>query len=338
MLNQNHYPKILSTALLTLGASLPFNAFSVECGDTITEPTTLTEDLICSISGSNTSALTIQRPGGSLYMAGFSLTCLGSDPSNGIDLAASSGELSTGTINGCNDGVLLSEDGFHTVYGMNILLPLEDAIVVDSNSNTVIGNFTSGDGNDSDNGIDIDGNYNFISQNVIELSGDEGMEVDGIANTIIQNTITGSDDDGVELNGDFSIFISNTIQDSISMGLVIEGSSCTVSNNTVTDNGSSGITLQNSASNNSIAQNTSSDNDDFGIFVSSNNATGNSIVFNTATGNGVFDLIDLFESDDCSVNNNLWSGNTFRHPIQAALNNYLIKQLGVVTSITHPVI
>ncbi|WP_444942103.1 right-handed parallel beta-helix repeat-containing protein [Microbulbifer sp. ZKSA004] len=311
MLYPNHYLKILSAALLSLGSSLSPSINAVECGDIITEPATLTEDLTCSINDPNSAALTIQGPSGSLYMAGFSLTCSGLDQSNGIVLTGSSGELSTGTINGCNDAVVLSESGFHTVYGINILLPLDDGIVVSSNGNTVIGNFTLGDGSDSDDGIDINGNYNFISQNIIELSGDEGMEVDGIANTIIDNTITGSDSDGVELDGDFSIFISNTILGNDNTGIEIEGSSCTVSNNTVTGNGSSGITLQSSASNNNITQNNSNDNGAYGIFVTSMNATGNSIVFNTATGNGLFDLIDLFEDSDCSVNSNLWSGNTF---------------------------
>ncbi|WHI47719.1 right-handed parallel beta-helix repeat-containing protein [Microbulbifer sp. VAAF005] len=311
MLHPNHYLKILSAALLSLGASVSPSINAVECGDIITEPATLTEDLTCSISDPNSAALTIQGPSGSLYMAGFSLTCSGLDQSNGIVLTGSSGELSTGTINGCNDAVVLSEGGLHTVYGINILLPLDDAIVVSSNSNTVIGNFTLGDGSDSDDGIDINGHYNFISQNVIELSGDEGMEVDGIANTIIDNTITGSDSDGVELDGDFSIFISNTILSNDNSGIVIGGSSCTISNNTVIGSGSSGITLQSLASNNSITQNTSSNNGAYGIYVAGVDTTGNSIVFNTVTGNGIFDLFDLFETEDCSNNNNLWSGNTF---------------------------
>ncbi|WP_445364679.1 right-handed parallel beta-helix repeat-containing protein [Microbulbifer sp. ANSA003] len=311
MLYPNHYLQILSAALLSLGASLSPSINAVECGDIITEPATLTEDLTCSISDPNSAALTIQGPSGSLYMAGFSLTCSGLDQSNGIVLTGSSGELSTGTINGCNDAVVLSEGGLHTVYGINILLPLDDAIVVSSNSNTVIGNFTLGDGSDSDDGIDINGNYNFISQNVIELSGDEGMEVDGIANTIIDNTITGSDSDGIELDGNFSIFISNTILSNDNSGLVIGGSSCTISNNTVIGSGSSGITLQSLASNNSITQNTSSNNGAYGIYVAGVDTTGNSIVFNTVTGNGIFDLFDLFETEDCSNNNNLWSGNTF---------------------------
>lgn len=311
MLYSYHHPKTLPVILLSLAGFLSLGANAVECGDTITEPTTLTEDLTCSISDPNAAALTIQGPSGSLYMAGFSLTCSGLDQSNGIALTGSSGELSTGTINGCNDAVVLSEGGLHTVYGINILLPLDDAIVVSSNSNTVIGNFTLGDGSDSDDGIDINGNYNFISQNVIELSGDEGMEVDGIANTIIDNTITGSDSDGIELDGNFSIFISNTILSNDNSGIVIGGSSCTVSNNTVIGNGSSGIILQSLASNNSITQNTSSSNGAYGIYVAGVDVTGNSIVFNTVTGNGIFDLFDLFEAEDCSISNNLWSGNTF---------------------------
>ncbi|WP_413665250.1 right-handed parallel beta-helix repeat-containing protein [Microbulbifer sp. CNSA002] len=311
MLYPNHYLQILSAALLSLGASLSPSINAVECGDIITEPATLTEDLTCSISDPNSAALTIQGPSGSLYMAGFSLTCSGLDQSNGIVLTGSSGELSTGTINGCNDAVVLSEGGLHTVYGINILLPLDDAIVVSSDSNIVTGNYTLGDGNDSDDGIDINGNLNFISQNIIELSGDEGMEVDGTSNTIIGNTITGSDGDGVELDGDFSIFVSNIVQDNDNTGIEIEGSSCTVSNNTIVENGSSGISLEFSASNNGISQNTSSDNGAYGILVIGVNAIGNNIVFNTATGNGLFDLEDLFESEDCSVNNNLWSGNTF---------------------------
>ncbi|WP_444932795.1 right-handed parallel beta-helix repeat-containing protein [Microbulbifer sp. JTAC008] len=303
------YPKTLSMTLFTLGVSLSLTVNAVDCGDVITEPATLTEDLVCEFT--DAPALTIQGPTGSLYMNGHSLTCLGSDAGNGIVLIGTSAELSTGTVNGCNDAVLLLEAGGHTVYGINALLPLDDAIVVSSDSNIVTGNYALGDGNDSDDGIDINGNLNFISQNIIELSGDEGMEVDGTSNTIIGNTITGSDSDGVELDGDFSVFVSNIVQDNDNTGIEIEGSSCTVSNNTTTENGSSGISLEFSASNNGISQNTSSDNGAYGILVTGVNAIGNNIVFNTATGNGLFDLEDLFESEECSVNNNLWSGNTF---------------------------
>ncbi|WP_444935569.1 right-handed parallel beta-helix repeat-containing protein [Microbulbifer sp. JMSA004] len=309
MLHPINYPKTLYATLILLGISLSSNISAIECGDIITEPATLTEDLTCSIDDPNSAALTIQGPGGSLYMAGFALTCSGLDQSNGIALTGSSGELSTGTINGCNDAIVLSDGGFHTVYGINIFFPLDDAIVVSSNSNAVIGNYTVGDGSDSDDGIDINGNYNYISQNSIESSGDEGMEIFGVSNTIIENTITGSDSDGVELYGNYNIFVSNTILNNDSTGIVIGGSSCTVSNNTVTGNGSSGILLQSLASNNGLSQNTSSNNGAYGIYVAGIDVIGNSIVFNTTTGNGIFDLFDLFEAEDCSINNNLWSGN-----------------------------
>ncbi|WP_444894269.1 right-handed parallel beta-helix repeat-containing protein [Microbulbifer sp. TRSA001] len=309
MLHPINYPKTLYATLILLGISLSSNISAIECGDIITEPATLTEDLTCSIDDPNSAALTIQGPGGSLYMAGFTLTCSGLDQSNGIALTGSSGELSTGTINGCNDAIVLSDGGFHTVYGINIFFPLDDAIVVSSNSNAVIGNYTVGDGSDSDDGIDINGNYNYISQNSIESSGDEGMEIFGVSNTIIENTITGSDSDGVELYGNYNIFVSNTILNNDSTGIVIGGSSCTVSNNTVTGNGSSGILLQSLASNNGLSQNTSSNNGAYGIYVAGIDVIGNSIVFNTTTGNGIFDLFDLFEAEDCSINNNLWSGN-----------------------------
>lgn len=97
-------------ALLGLAAALPCAA--VECGDTITDAQTLTEDLECTTN----PGLRIVG-GGSLDMNGFKLTCNGS--SNGIWLLDDGAELSNGVVSGCSN---VAVDGDANKYKVHHVL------------------------------------------------------------------------------------------------------------------------------------------------------------------------------------------------------------------------
>jgi hypothetical protein len=84
-------------------------SFAVSCGDIIMDAQTLTADLNCATE----PALTIEE-GGSLDMAGFKVTCMGTG--SGIELNGEGAKLSNGVITGCSSAGVRAAAGKHKIH------------------------------------------------------------------------------------------------------------------------------------------------------------------------------------------------------------------------------
>ncbi|WP_157953916.1 right-handed parallel beta-helix repeat-containing protein [Microbulbifer sp. A4B17] len=215
----------------------------VECRDIITTAEVLTENLICS----DTPALTIEGPTGSLNMNGFTLECRA--PDRGIDLLGTGAVLSNGIIEDCSIGVFVNGDGFHSVQSMTIQDSFDIGILLLSENNTVSGSTVTGSINRA---IDILGANNSV-----------------IGNFIFDNQ--GGAPRGIAIGGDNAFVSQNFCDDNEGAGIVIESSSGgLVIQNVVTNNSQTGISMEGGGqSDYLVAGNIATDNPD-GDLVDSN--------------------------------------------------------------------
>ncbi|WP_444957550.1 right-handed parallel beta-helix repeat-containing protein [Microbulbifer sp. ZKSA002] len=268
---------------------------AVDCGDVITTAETLSETLNCELSLANPYAVTVTGPGGSLTMAeGGEIIC---DNPNlegiaGILVNGLSGAVYGGTITDCPDGLNLEGDGFHTIDGIMILNSPREGIVIDSDSNNIVGNQIIDTGNDD--GIDVRGDRNQIINNYIESAGDQGITVNGVFTLIQLNTIVGSTDgdNGIDINESNTTVIQNFVTGSASNGieLNVDVSSTSIIQNIVMENGTNGSP------------------DTAGINIAGFNNENNVVVGNTSLDNSAFDLRD--PTDPTCSGSNTWIGNT----------------------------
>ncbi|WP_444907791.1 right-handed parallel beta-helix repeat-containing protein [Microbulbifer sp. SSSA008] len=305
----------LLAAVFTLSTA----ALAIECGDTISEPTTLSQDLNCELSIANPVALTIVGPSGSLNMAGFELSCVSLDPTQtdfyAIDLQGTAAYLSNGQLTNCTNGVITSSSGFHSISNMEINSAVRNAILLFGNGNTITNVDITGPATSTiSDGIEVFGDYNTISRSTVLGGGDEGIEILGDYNNISFTTVSGFSEDGFEIDGNFTFVSNSIIENNGEAGILINGNFNNIASNNVADNGQVGINLSGGSSN-SIASNTVSNNglsvlpSNGGIIVTDSNSLNNRITGNTLNGNQQFDLADPFDPD-CNERN-LWSGNQF---------------------------
>ncbi|MCO1337000.1 right-handed parallel beta-helix repeat-containing protein [Microbulbifer sp. OS29] len=297
----------ITIALTASGFALTNQVLAVECGDVITAPATLNQNLICELTEDSPYGLTIIGPTGNLTMIdGGGVTCDNSsgDGIGGILLEGFSGLVTGGEIIKCLNGIIVAGDGFHSVLDAQISDTGRDAILINSHNNTITGNHIIG--TEFDDGIDVKGSNNFISQNKIEASNDEGILIDAGAdfNFILLNWIKGSidGDDGIDIKGNYT----------------------TVSQNHVTQSYDNGISLSENVENSLVVQNTVSGNgiggllDSAGINITGFNNINNSIIGNSALNNSAFDLKD--SSDPTCTGVNTWEGNLFTTSDPACLD------------------
>ncbi|WP_445364678.1 right-handed parallel beta-helix repeat-containing protein [Microbulbifer sp. ANSA003] len=300
-------PLSAAIAVLSMGIASGSQAQAVSCGDVITSPTTLDSDLVCTIADEFSVAIAIEGPSGSLSMGDYSLTCSTNEFGTGIILLESGARLSGGSVIGCGDAVTVGGDGNHFVTGVTITDFGDDAVYVESDFNVVSNMTITGDGWDSDEGIDIQGNNNLVNNNLVENAGDEGIEVAGDYNTVTFNEVYFSGNDGIEIDGIFANITNNISAFNGSSGIEIDSDNGTISLNNVTDNEEGGIDLDQGDSN-SIVNNNVVDNGTYGIFISDDEPTNNTISGNFSEGQ-TYDLFDAVDFD-CS-GSNTWQNNTF---------------------------
>ncbi|AWF80913.1 hypothetical protein BTJ40_08880 [Microbulbifer sp. A4B17] len=307
-------PLASAIAVLSMGITAGAQA-QVSCGDTITTPTTLDSDLVCTIADEFSVALAIEGPSGRLSMGDYSLTCSTNEFGTGIILLGSGARLTGGSVIGCGDAVTLSEDGSHFASDVYITDFGDDGVYVESNNNVVSFMEIINDGSDSDEGIDIQGNNNLISANYVEGAGDEGIEVAGDFNTVTANEVSFSTFDGIEIDGDFAVVVNNTSAFNGGSGIEVDANNGTISTNTISFN-DSGIDLD-QGDNNAITNNSVTDNGTYGIFILDDGPTNNTITNNVSEGH-TYDLFDAFDTD--CTGSNTWQNNTFSTSDPACLD------------------
>ncbi|WP_445360154.1 NosD domain-containing protein [Microbulbifer sp. EKSA005] len=177
---------VLGILYFALGSS----AFAVDCGDTITSPEVLDQDLVCSTE----PALTIMGPTGSLDMAEYTLRCDGSAVNSSFNSV-----IQSGIFKNSGTGIFIAGDN-NNVSSSSILDNLENGIQLEGNNNLIVSNEIS---RSTLNGILIgkaDGNT--VAQNTVSMSGIGGANTAGIllellgksGNVIVGNTVFGNID------------------------------------------------------------------------------------------------------------------------------------------------
>ncbi|WP_157954187.1 right-handed parallel beta-helix repeat-containing protein [Microbulbifer sp. A4B17] len=307
--------KLYATAIFS-ELFIPLSAVAVECGDTITSPTTLTEDLICAVTEQDQVVLTVEGPSGLLDMGGYQLTCIDEDnlAEAAILLNGTGAQVFNGSVTGCRDGIVALGEGSHSIYSMTLTDMFGDLIYVETNNTVVRDNTLSI--TQSGDGAELRGDYNTVTRNTIIDIDNSGIELRGLFNNISFNTISGSGNQGIEVNGQFTNVFSNIVTDGLNDGIAVgEGDEFdnadfpTVSLNHVSGNVGLGIPVR-LTSNTLITQNVVESNTEGGIGIFIEGSEFNKIVRNTSLNNSPYDLEDDTDPGDCS-GTNTWVFNTF---------------------------
>jgi parallel beta-helix repeat protein len=263
--------------------ALAVPATAVQCGDVITQDTTLDSDVVCSGGEQDPmTALTIAADGVTLDLNGF--TILG--PNRGefveelqagiaTDGPRSSVTIENGTIDGFDQAMVLQVSD-STMRGVTT----DGAVTVTGDRNVVRDNVVS-DG--ERNALTVDGNDNRVLRNTGSSGDSHGIVISGARNHVIGNTGESFIDAGIRVTDFADIVLRDNIGSSgVGAGIVVEnGSGGVVERNVANDNSSAhGIVVL--ADNLLIRKNEASRNDLGGIIVL---GTGNTIKQNVANDN-----------------------------------------------------
>ncbi len=294
---------------LVVGVGRGEAAAQVVCGAVITTEATMTADLDCATE----PGLTIGA-GGELDMAGFTLSCDGTDV--GIELGGSKAKLANGVVEGCNiAAVNLGGSGGHKVSSV---LARNSAVGIAGTSN---GNKVSR--SDADNNTDgfsligdknallyvaatrstatsinLAGNKNKIVDSVADNSG-YGVTVTGDGNKLVRVVVSNQTFDAVTIAGIGNKLTGNTAVQSGGPGFYLNGDGNKLTRNFAIDNNGIGIWID-TGSGMALKKNLISGSGSNGIFVGSNghSVAGNSIY--DVNGTGIY-----IDGVDNSIANNV---------------------------------
>jgi parallel beta-helix repeat protein len=281
---------VVAHAVVALAALAPLSASAVECGDVITQDTTLTADLTC---GPGQTALIIGASNITLDLGGYTISgpFTGSLQTGGIGVLVASPytnvTIRNGTIRGFGIGVRLDTTSGNTVRNLTLVQNVRGVDVANANNNIIEKNRIEGSGLDA---IRLGGvsSGNVVRQNT--LTGNVfGISVtdDTSNNTVTQNTVTGGGAFGIAVftSGTGNVVSRNIVSGTGQDGIVVSAGSqnTLVSQNTVSLSGRDGISVGATTVGTRVLQNTVFQNSDDGIDVESAATT---ITKNTATSNG----------------------------------------------------
>ena len=292
---------ILSVFLFILLFASPTWA-ELTCGATIgpSEVVTLTEDLVCS-PGGGPPALTVESSS-ILNLGGHTVNC-GNRFRVGIQMNGGGSILQHGTLTACTAGVVVGDDGGHTVTNVTVRNS-RFGFTVESNANELSYNTST---TNSVTGYLVIGQGNTFKENLASNNENFGFD-QPVANdnTYTKNrAIDTTNADGFRLIGNRTLVSQNLAKgNDNSFGFLLQGNAVQVLQNKAIDNllgigldvGSGYQALGNTAKKNLV-----------GIALNTG-AINSQIVGNTAVRNTDTDLADL--NDDCD--NNEWVGNRFR--------------------------
>jgi hypothetical protein len=293
-------------ALTVLGLASTASATDLQCGDTVTQDTVLTSDVVCA-TGENAGVVVggdnltlwlnghkIQGPGvtGLEQSAGVvddgtphtGVVVRGGSISGfdfGIDLQVSNGALKGLALTSTDRGILVAGDDNYLLLNQ-MSSPGTLALEADGDRNYLWGNVIGGD---PDDGISVDGQSPLIVLNQVASCTFTGITVSGYtAAKIARNTVSGCDT-GIDIIGQHAKLQSNETSGN-SYGLFVEDPSALVRFNTANDNTVEGIATGVAGA--TLGQNTANNNVEYGIDAVLGTIDGGG---NRASGNGIDDRV-----------------------------------------------
>ncbi|MGB9743294.1 MAG: right-handed parallel beta-helix repeat-containing protein, partial [Minisyncoccales bacterium] len=317
-------PIILLTISLLLFAWASFvqaadcgNATSCQCGDTVVEDATLTQDLVCDETvavGLTVKANLYLQANITMNKTDSQALLIDADGTSSAEHLIIEGN-GTSTITGANSsedyhiGVLIQAHNYITVRNL-IFTHFNAGIgLIGASSSTIENNTTT----ENKFGIYL---YNSSNANTLTNNTANGNGWSGISLYISSdNQLTGN---YAEENGNFGIFLSgsstntltnNTANNNTWHGIRLDYSSTnTLINNTANGNGWSGIVLYIS-SDNQLTGNYAEENGNFGIFLSGSST--NTLTNNTANNNTQYGIYLYNSSNTNTLTNNTANNNTW---------------------------
>jgi hypothetical protein len=245
----------------------------ITCGAVVTSNVVMTADMFCIL---NSPAFTID--GGSVDMNGHQVGCL--PGSNGVLFINSGGKLKNGTVEGCDDGVILAGSGKHAVTNV-MARGGQRGFVSTSTKNKLVRNSAldnSGDG--------------FVLASVIQP----------MAHNLNGNVSANNGGRGFALTGDGSKLSGNLAFNNGGEGVYILGDGNKLSRSTAYDNGGIGVSVQ--GVENSLTQNSSIGNASWGFapYGEAAKVKGNLALDNTGAGFGAVATGNAFNANMSAFN------------------------------------
>ncbi|MFA0813161.1 right-handed parallel beta-helix repeat-containing protein [Microbulbifer epialgicus] len=290
----NLKPTSIAFLVSSVGLVFSSHSFAVSCGDTINTPTLLLEELNCPLTVADPYALTVVGPIGSLRMLGNGkILCdnASGDGIGGVLMTGITASVIGGEIDTCPSGIILEGSGFHSILNIEILNFTENGLEVDSNYNLIAGNTIIGLGMaGTGDGVVLTGTYNTINNNHIEAADDDddddGISVTSTAEftTITLNELENNGDEGIFFEADNTVITYNFSNFNLDNGIRGTSDSNTIARNIVTNNQGGGVRLGQTASGNLLNNNQIHDNIESGIRLAGD-TTNNTIKNNQLSGN-----------------------------------------------------
>jgi parallel beta-helix repeat protein len=201
----------------------------IACGGTVDPKQTVT--LTGNVGPCDGGSVVITVNGGTLDLGGFSLTCADTNTDgevpDGIALTGKKSKLRNGSVLGCDTAVIVVGDGKSTVEGVTASGSVNDGIGIGSDKNKIVGNISTGNGED---GIDLisSADKNKVIGNNFSSNGDEGVDVTGNKNKVVGNTVNGNGTDGIDVDDSAkkNKILSNNVQGNAAVDLQASGGSC----------------------------------------------------------------------------------------------------------------
>ena len=279
---------VLVAALALFLALAPGAAANhVQCGDVITQDTTLDSDLVCAGNG-----LIVEAAGVTVNLGGRTIQGTGALGSGVMVWSYDGVAIRNGTIHGFSEGVYTdgargtalrrmvlkaNRTGLRCAYAPECRV--EDSVLRHNTTAIEVGSADGGDPaptivqhntiRHNGTGVSISGEAGIVADNRIQQNTGDGVRNDyGKPVRIAGNTITGNGDDGVDIFYFASATVShNWIAGNAANGVHTRETNANVADNAIKRNGGDGVLVENVDSNVTVARNVTNRNGDDGIDV-----------------------------------------------------------------------
>ena len=297
----------LTIGLGVAGLVNPIAAIALDCGETVgpQQKVVLNADVgPCSAATAN-PALTVEGPA-TLDLNGHTLACDFLNPPDGIVVIGKGAKILNGTIEDCNEGMLIGGEGRHSITGVTSRGNDEDGFEVNSDSNKLTANASVAN---LDEGFQVNGNKNKLDQNTAADNDNDGFDVVGEQNRLSLN-IAAENNDGFDVTGPGNKLSLNTSIGNAEDGFDIKSAGNSLDKNAAINNGDGepsdeGIQIRDDG--NKLKQNRTIGNSGAGLLLTAD-AQSNLVTRNISQANSGTDFVD--ENPDCDENK--WVKNIFQ--------------------------